>query len=193
MVDYERPRPPGGGGPRVAAAPPRLDGDVQAVIEELCQHVQDRFPERIEPPAVRALIETVVNRWQATLRDSSVNPVKGLLADADRAALAWLKNHGVIPAGAEYDDLLARTVFDGQFDAAAIRAGMSSLVEQRRRRDLLVVTQYLDMIELDGCPPSPRAVVQQLKHHGRGLTEAAVRDILLDFYALLLNRTARQP
>ena len=85
----------------------------------------------------------------------------------------------------DYDDLFAATVFGGGFDAAAIRWGIHLLVRQRRIVEALILTQYLDMAELDGRAPGAQDVLGKLKTRGRGLTEDDVHNALVDFHCLL--------
>ncbi|GGQ65794.1 hypothetical protein [Couchioplanes azureus] len=167
----------------------------ERLLREICAHVRDRFPDRIDDASIEALVTDVLDRWHSgPLRDAAGEPVRGLRADANRAALAWLKEAGTIPAGShEYDDLFAETVFHGQFDAAEIRAGMRDLVTAGRELEFRIVTYYLDVAELDGRPPLPAAIALRLRTPARPLTKESVEDALTDFYSLLESRRARGP
>lgn len=165
------------------------------IVHDLCAHVRDRFPGRIDDAAIEALVTDVLDRWHSgPLRDPAGEPVRGLRADANRAALAWLKEAGSIPAGShEYDDLFAETVFHGQFDATEIRAGMRDLVTEGRELEFRIVTYYLDGAELDGKPPLPAAIALRLRTLHGTLTKESVEDALTDFYSLLEARRGREP
>jgi len=157
-----------------------------SLIDDLCRHVQERFSDRIPAPVVRALVTDVVSRWRGVLVDAGGAAVKGVRADANRAALAWLRTKNKIASyGRDYDDLFADTVFGGGFDAAAIRWGIHVLVQERRIVEALILTQYLDMAELNGRLPSARDVLGKLKARGRGLSENDVHNALVDFHCLL--------
>lgn len=98
----------------------------------------------------------------------------------------------MIPPGSrEYDDLFAKTLFDGGFSAAEIRAGIRFLVDNHRVMEALIITQYLDMTEQDGTVPSAAEVIRRLRSRGRGLIEGDVYDAILDFHQLL--RQEQQP
>ncbi|WIM98599.1 hypothetical protein ACTOB_002203 [Actinoplanes oblitus] len=156
------------------------------MIEELCQHVRQRLPGRLHFLIIHTVVNKVVNRWRYALRDEQGLVVAGLRADAHRAALAWLRDHGEIRAsGQEYDDLLAETVLGGGFDAAAIRAGIDTWVRQRRVTETLILIQYLDLAETNGSAPSAQQVLHRLRERGRTLTPHDVHEALLSFHHLL--------
>jgi hypothetical protein len=156
----------------------------ESLVADLCEHAAQRFPARIDHPVIRELVINVLIHWHGgPFRNTAGDPVGGLKADTNRAALAWLREHGKIPAGSqEYDDLFAETVFNSRFDSAEIRAGMQALMRNRRVIDFLIVTQYLDMAELNGTPPVPAEIVERLRGRGRNLSRQFVHNILLDFY-----------
>ncbi|MFI5492695.1 hypothetical protein [Actinoplanes sp. NPDC051859] len=164
------------------------------IVHELCAHVRARFPDRIDDAAIETLVTGVLEHWHSgPLRDAAGEPVRGLRADANRAALAWLRAAGSIPAGShEYDDLFAETVFHGQFDATEIRAGMREWVTEGRALDVSIVTYYLDVADLDGRPPLPSAIALRLRTLEHPLTKASVEDALTDFYSLLETRRGRE-
>jgi len=163
-----------------------------AAVDDLCRHLERWFPGRLEISIRRRLARCAVASWRSSLLDESGAAVRGLRADAHRAALAWLKNDGAIRLGSgEYDDLFAKTLFDGGFNAAEIRAGIQTLVNNHQAVEALIVTQYLDMTEQDGTVPTAAEVIYRLRVRGRGLIEGDVYDAILDFHQLL--RQTQQP
>ncbi len=159
---------------------------VVSLIDDLCHHVHERFSDRIPAPAVRALVTDVVSRWRGVVDDLHGAAVKGLRAHVNQAALAWLRTNSKAAAyGRDYDNLFADTVFDGRFDAATIRAGIFTLVRDRRVVEALILTQYLDMAELNSKTPTAREVLAKLKARGKSLTEDDIHNALVDFHCLL--------
>jgi len=157
-----------------------------SLIDDLCRHVQQRFSDRIPAAVVRALVTDVVARWRGVLNGAPGAAVKGLRADANRVALAWLRmNNKIASYGPDYDDRFTDTVFGGGFDAAAVCWGIHALVQERRIVETLILTQYVDMAELNGRVPSAREVLAKLKARGRGLSEDDVHNALVDFHGLL--------
>ncbi|MEV6598026.1 hypothetical protein AB0M36_14260 [Actinoplanes sp. NPDC051346] len=195
MVDQRRVSGRHAGRPPDPAWTSLSSAAAERILRDLCAHVRDRFPDRIDDASIETLVTDVLNRWYSgPLRDAAGEPVTGLRADANRAALAWLKEAGTIPAGShEYDNLFAETVFHGQFDATEIRAGMRDLVTSGRELEFRIVTYYLDVAELDGKPPLPAAIARSLGTPARQLTKEAVEDALTDFYSLLESRQAWGP
>jgi hypothetical protein len=136
------------------------------------------------------LVRRVLINWRnGPLRHVADDLPRGLKADTNRAVLAWLRENGKVPAGSqEYDDFFVETVFNGGFDASAIRRGMSTLIRDGRVIEFLIVTHYLDMAEIDGSPPHPSDVVDQLSGPGRSLSRQFVREAVLEFYQLLCRQ-----
>ncbi|WP_412743030.1 hypothetical protein [Krasilnikovia sp. MM14-A1004] len=165
---------------------PGRSSAVGLLLDDLDRHVHERFSDRIPEPVVRTMVAAVVARWRGALDYHSAVVARGLRADVNRAALAWLRTNPKIDSrGPDYDDLFADTVFGGGFDAAAIRWGIHLLVHERRMMEALIMTQYLDMAELDGMVPTAREVLDKLKGRGRGLSEDDVHNALVDFHCLL--------
>lgn len=163
----------------------RLYGDLR-------EHVRDRFPGRIDDATTDDLIAEVLARWfSGPLRDAAGEPARGLTADMNRAALAWLRETGTIPAESpEYDDLFARTVFHGKFDAGEIRAAMHTLVANDQPIEFRIVTYYLDEAELDGSPSPLAALARRMHIAPHGPSAEYVRNTMVDFYRLLAVQRA---
>jgi hypothetical protein len=93
------------------------------------------------------------------------------------------------------DDRFAATLFHGRFDSSEIRAAMHALVANAQSSELMIVTCYLDMAELDGSPPSLAGLARRLQTAPPGVSAPGVsaeyaRDALVDFLRLLAFQRA---
>lgn len=167
------------GGRLPAVASPQLH-------EELCRQLEQWFPGLLDPSTMD-YIATQVLRQQALVvpGNATGNGLKSLKSDAFCLAVIWLKDHGgVQPGTQDYDDQLAKSIFNGEFSSAELRRGVRTLKHRHRLIDFLIVTQYLDMTPV-------AQIAYRLRSRAPQLTRREVDHALLDFWSLLHEQRER--